>query len=179
MRRPGGVKSVLLFSFLGKVLLSFSPGSPLSPSFRPIRTLGERVLSARCKLDVLVSAGAAICSATSLPLLRMKVGPGFRRSHRNPACELCFFLSLEFLVYATARQSAFSLLMRSISSVIVWMSLSNCFHSCHMRLQQPTQARAEVLLGIFDDRAGRLLRRGMGLAAKIMPRSNRNKRGHR
>jgi len=54
-----------VFCFMGKVFFPFDPGRHCRhPS---IRTLGERVLSARCKLGVLVSAGAATCSATSLP----------------------------------------------------------------------------------------------------------------
>src|SRR5439155_1101119 len=36
-------------------------------------------------------------------------------------------------IWRRRRQSAFSLLMRSISSVIALMSISTCFHSCHMR----------------------------------------------
>ena len=45
-------------------------------------------LFARCKLGVLVSAGAATCESTLAPISSTGVGPGLGRSHLNSAVEL-------------------------------------------------------------------------------------------
>jgi hypothetical protein len=59
MRRPVGVKSILLWLGLNKV---YSPAEwPLSPCFHPHSRGAIRF--ARCMLGVLVTAGAAICLA--------------------------------------------------------------------------------------------------------------------
>jgi hypothetical protein len=47
-----------------------------------IRTLDERSFFARCRLGVLVSAGAATYRSTSRSSSKKEVGPGVRRSHR-------------------------------------------------------------------------------------------------
>src|SRR5206468_6869254 len=73
------------------------------------------------------------------------------------------------------RQRAFSLLMRSISSVIVWTSISTCFHSCHKR-SSSQRRRGLRFCSASSITPGRLLRRWMGFAAKVMPRSSKNPR---
>src|SRR5579864_5381905 len=45
------------------------------------------------------------------PFVGMEVGPGFRRSHRNPACELCFSPPWSFLIFYATAGTAWCLLL--------------------------------------------------------------------
>jgi hypothetical protein len=71
MRRPVGVKWVLWFLRWTRLFLPAE--APLSPPFHP-HFLDERFCFARCKLGVLVSAGAATCLSTSRSISRWKLG---------------------------------------------------------------------------------------------------------
>jgi len=61
----------------------------------------------------------------------------------------------------SCRQRASSLLMRSISSVIAWISVSVCFHSCHMRSSNQRR-RGLRFWSASSMTAGRFLRRWIG-----------------
>src|SRR4029079_13776119 len=65
--------------------------------------------------------------------------------------------------------------MRSIWSVTVWTSISICFHSCHSR-SSSQRKRGVRFCWASSTTMGRFLRRGMGCAGKMMPRSNRKPR---
>ena len=78
-------------------------------------------------------------------------------------------------IWRRRRQRASSLLMRLISSVIALTSISTCFHSCHRR---PSRQRRRGLrfCSASSITPGRFLRRCVGSAAKVMPRSSKNPR---
>jgi hypothetical protein len=64
-------------------------------------------------------------------------------------------------IWRRRRQSAFSLLMRSISSVIVFRSTSTCFHSCHKRSSNQRR-RGLRFCSASSITLGRFLRRMCG-----------------
>ena len=66
MRRPVGVKGIRFGICWSRCF--FPAESPLSPPFHPHSLMSD--LFARCKLGVLVSAGAATCLSTSVPSRR-------------------------------------------------------------------------------------------------------------
>ena len=80
---------------LEKVFLSAE--SPLSPSFHPHSSVSD--FFARCKLGVLVSAGAATCLATCPPFLG-KLGQGFDAVTGTRRLGDVFLLPRMFLSYA-------------------------------------------------------------------------------
>jgi hypothetical protein len=64
---------VLFASLLDKVFSRAE--SPLSPPFHPHSSVSDFYF-ARCKLGVLVSAGAATCLSTSVSIITTETGPG-------------------------------------------------------------------------------------------------------